>query len=91
MLGTRGGVKEHERLAMVKRTFKARRLPDDGTRNGWYETLPPPPPARRVEGRVVADFAVIGAGTCGCAAAQRLVQPCQDEGVAPARTARGQG
>ena len=67
---------------MAGRRFKARRLPDDGPRNGWYETLPPPPPARRVEGRVRADFAVIGAGTCGCAVARRLGELRPDDTVA---------
>ena len=88
MLGRQGGAKEHERLAMGKRRFKTRRLPDDGPRNGWYETLPPPPPARRVEGRVRADFAVIGAGTCGCAVARRLGELRPDDTVALVEAAR---
>ena len=67
---------------MALRKIKARKLPDDGPRNGWYETLPPPPPARRVAGRVRADFAVIGAGTCGCAVARRLGELRPDETVA---------
>ena len=67
---------------MTRRKIKARRLPDDGPRNGWYETLPPPPPARRVAGRVKADFAVIGAGTCGCAVARRLGELRPDDTVA---------
>ena len=40
--------------------LKARKLPDDGPRNGWYETLPAPPPPRRVRNRVAADLTVIG-------------------------------
>ena len=67
---------------MASRMIKARKLPDDGPRNGWYETLPAPPPARRVDGRVKADFAVIGAGTCGCAVARRLGELRPDETVA---------
>ena len=67
---------------MASRMIKARKLPDDGPRNGWYETLPAPPPARRVDGRVKADFAVIGAGTCGCAVARRLGELRLDETVA---------
>ena len=73
---------------MAARTFKARKLPDDGPRNGWYETLAPPPPARRVTGRERADFAVIGAGTCGCAVARRLGELRPDETVALVEAAR---
>ena len=51
---------------------KARKLPDIDVRNGWYETLPPPPEARRVAGTVNVDWAVIGAGVCGLAVARRL-------------------
>jgi glycine/D-amino acid oxidase-like deaminating enzyme len=67
---------------MFSRTRKAKKLPGDDPRNGWYETLPPPPPPRVVEGSVVVDFAVIGAGTCGCAAARRLGELRPDERVA---------
>ncbi len=66
---------------MFSRSRKPRKLPDDGPRNGWYETLPPPPPARIVEGVVKADFAVIGAGTCGCAVARRLAELRPDDRV----------
>ena len=66
---------------MFSRSRRARKLPDDGPRNGWYETLPPPPPARRVEGAVKADFAVIGAGTCGCAVARRLAELRPDDAI----------
>ena len=52
--------------------FAARKLPQDAPRNGWFETLPAPPPARRVEGRVRVDVAVAGAGIGGCSAARRL-------------------
>jgi len=62
--------------------LKTRKLPDDGPRNGWYETLPAPPPPRRVRNRVAADFAVIGAGTCGCAVARRLGELRPDAAVA---------
>ena len=73
---------------MAARTFKARKLPDDGPRNGWYETLPAPAPARRVTGRERVDFVVIGAGTCGCAAARRLGELRPDETVALVEAAR---
>ena len=67
---------------MAPTTFGARKLPDDGPRNGWFETLPAPPPARRVEGRVKVDFAVVGAGICGCSTARRLAELRPDDSVA---------
>ena len=67
---------------MAPRRFGARKLPDDGPRNGWFETLPAPPPARRVEGRVKVDFAVVGAGICGCSTARRLAELRPDDSVA---------
>ena len=66
---------------MFSRSRKARRLPNDGPGNGWYETLPSPPPARTVAGTVKADFAVIGAGTCGCAVARRLAELRPDDAI----------
>ncbi len=41
---------------------------------GWYAILPPPAPARRLEGRQAADWVVIGAGVTGLAAARRLAE-----------------
>jgi glycine/D-amino acid oxidase-like deaminating enzyme len=41
---------------------------------GWIETLPPPPPARRLTGTERADCAVIGAGFTGLACAGRLAE-----------------
>ncbi len=41
---------------------------------GWYAILPPPPPARRLQGRQTADWVVIGAGVTGLAAARRLAE-----------------
>ena len=67
---------------MAPRRFGARKLPDDGPRNGWFETLPAPPPARRVEGRIKVDFAVVGAGICGCSTARRLAELRPDDSVA---------
>ena len=43
---------------------------------------PLPPPARRVEGRVKVDFAVVGAGICGCSTARRLAELRPDDSVA---------
>ena len=67
---------------MAARMIAARKLPDEGPRNGWFESLPPLPPARQVEGRVRVEFAVVGAGICGCSAARRLAELRPDEGVA---------
>ncbi|WP_199779031.1 NAD(P)/FAD-dependent oxidoreductase [Burkholderia sp. BE12] len=47
-------------------------LPHDDSSCGWYAALPPPAPANRLAGRQVADYAVIGAGFAGLAAARRL-------------------
>ena len=41
---------------------------------GWYAVLPPPAPAKRLEGRQVADWVVVGAGVTGLAAARRLAE-----------------
>lgn len=61
---------------------KARKLPNDGVRNGWYETLPPPPPARTVAGTIRTNWAVIGAGACGLAFARRLGELRPDDRIA---------
>jgi len=66
---------------MFSRSRKTRKFPHDGPKNGWYETLPAPPPSRTVEGAVKADFAIIGAGTCGCAVARRLAELRPEETV----------
>ncbi len=41
---------------------------------GWYAILPPPAPAKRLRGRQVADWVVVGAGVTGLAAARRLAE-----------------
>lgn len=69
-------------MAAFAGTRKARKLPDDGARNGWYDTLPPPPEALRVRGTVTCDWAVIGAGACGLAVARRLAELRPDDSVA---------
>lgn len=53
---------------------------DDG--NGWYNILPPPPPARELEGDVVADWLVIGAGYAGLSAARTLAGHFPDKRIA---------
>ncbi len=54
--------------------FRAARLPRDDDRCGWWQLIPAPDPARRLEGEALADFAVVGAGLSGLAAARRLAE-----------------
>lgn len=66
----------------MKAVHTARKLPNDGVRNGWYESLPPPDAPRRVSSTITADWAVLGAGACGLAAARRLGELRPDDTVA---------
>ncbi len=67
---------------MAWRSIRARDLPDDGPGSGWYRCLPAPPPARRVTGDIRVDFAVVGAGICGCSVARRLGELRPDASIA---------
>ena len=49
-------------------------LPEADNRNGWLEILPPLPPPNRVVGSIAVDYAVIGGGFTGLAAARRLAE-----------------
>lgn len=49
-------------------------LPESDRNNGWLEILPPLEPARVACGEINADYAVIGAGFTGLAAARRLAE-----------------
>ena len=49
-------------------------LPKPDGNNGWLEILPPLPPPRRAIGELRAEFAVVGAGFTGLAAARRLAE-----------------
>jgi glycine/D-amino acid oxidase-like deaminating enzyme len=69
-------------MARFAGTRKTRKLPDDGVTNGWYATLPPPPEARRVQGTVNCDWAVIGAGACGLSVARRLAELRSGDSIA---------
>ncbi|MDP9139154.1 MAG: FAD-binding oxidoreductase [Pseudomonadota bacterium] len=56
-------------------------LPRDDRTNGWTAILPPAPPPRRLEGAQSADYAVIGAGFAGLAAARRLAELAPDRRI----------
>ena len=47
-------------------------LPHDDASCGWYAALPPQPACTRLSGEQRADFAIVGAGFAGLAAARRL-------------------
>ena len=49
-------------------------LPKADNRNGWLETLPPLPPPLRIAGSIHVDYAVVGGGFTGLAAARRLAE-----------------
>jgi glycine/D-amino acid oxidase-like deaminating enzyme len=49
-------------------------LPNDDNSCGWYQALPPAAPATRLRGQQQADYAVLGAGFAGLAAARRLAE-----------------
>jgi len=57
-------------------------LPRFDDRNGWLEILPPLPPAHRARGEISVDYAVVGAGFAGLAAARRLAELEPEAGIA---------
>lgn len=59
----------------------AKKTPADRPGSGWYEILPPPGPAQRLEGDISADWLVIGAGFAGLTAARRLSQLCAGDRI----------
>lgn len=62
-------------MAFGKSQRNTRILPGSGEANGWYETLPSaPPPPTTIEDVVECDWAIVGAGACGLAAARRLAE-----------------
>ena len=54
--------------------MKVTKLPKDPGVTGWNAILPEAPDAEVLEGRITADWLVIGAGYAGLAAARRLAQ-----------------
>ena len=65
--------------------LKCKFLPQDDGHCGWYEMLPPPPPATPLRGEVKADWVVLGAGLAGLQAAVDLVAAGLDVVVLEAR------
>ncbi|WLH10762.1 FAD-binding oxidoreductase [Pseudomonas hefeiensis] len=57
-------------------------LPQNDGQPGWYETLPPPAPGNPLKGAVRADWAVLGAGLAGLAAARRLAELLPEASIA---------
>ncbi|MEE4189271.1 MAG: FAD-binding oxidoreductase [Roseobacter sp.] len=57
------------------------KLPKETGPAAWNNLLPPPGPARCVEGDLSTDWIVIGAGFAGLAAARRLSQLCPTDGI----------
>lgn len=53
----------------------------DESLSGWYAVLPEPPPPRRLEDHITADWVVIGAGFAGIAAARRLSELRPDDRI----------
>ncbi|MCG6657520.1 FAD-binding oxidoreductase [Halomonas campisalis] len=49
-------------------------IPQDDKCNGWYQLLPEPAPANRLNASTTADWLVIGAGFTGLAAARRVAE-----------------
>ena len=56
-------------------------LPHDDSSCGWYAALPQQPACKRLQGEQRADFAVIGAGFAGLAAARRLGELLPDNRI----------
>jgi glycine/D-amino acid oxidase-like deaminating enzyme len=61
--------------------MKTIHLPQDDASCGWYAALPAAPASKLLQGRQQADFAVIGAGFAGLAAARRLAENMPDKRI----------
>lgn len=65
----------------LSKTTQVGILPKADGNNGWLEVLPPLPPSRKATGDIQTDFAVVGAGFTGLAAARRLAELRPDRRV----------
>jgi len=61
--------------------IKVSKLPVDPGPAAWNALLPAPEPVQSVEGRLTADWLIIGAGFSGLAAARRLWQLCPTDRI----------
>ena len=61
--------------------MKVKRSPHDPGPAGWNRLLKEPKPAIRLEGKITADWLVIGAGFAGLAAAHRLCKQAQGDKI----------
>ncbi len=61
--------------------YVARATPCDLGGVGWYETLSPPGPAKELDGDILCEWAIIGAGFSGLSAARRLAQLRSDDRI----------
>jgi glycine/D-amino acid oxidase-like deaminating enzyme len=57
------------------------RTPEFGATNAWFNILPELPPAKMLTADVKADWAVLGAGVTGLAAARRLAEHLPDASI----------
>lgn len=62
--------------------MKIRRLPKDDKTNGWSAILPARAPNAPLAGAVTADWAVLGCGYAGLAAARRLAELHPNQSIA---------
>lgn len=69
-------------LSKRRMRYKANILPEEDAANGWTAMLPARRPRPALEGRHAADWAVLGAGFTGLAAARRLATSRPDDRIA---------